>query len=43
MDPKGKTWNRLRASTGQPNFIEDEIYWPFDSEDIEFDEVIEEK
>ena len=22
MDPRGKTWNRLRASIGQPNFID---------------------
>ena len=22
VDPRGKTWNRLRASIGQPNFID---------------------
>jgi 6-phosphofructokinase 1 len=29
VDPKGKTWNRLRASIGQPNFVE-----PHESQDI---------
>lgn len=22
VDPRGKTWNRLRASIGQPNFVD---------------------
>ena len=25
VDPKGKTWNRLRASIGMPNFVDEEI------------------
>ena len=24
VDPRGKTWNRLRASIGQPNFVNGE-------------------
>ena len=24
VDPRGKTWNRLRASIGQPNFVNSE-------------------
>ncbi len=24
VDPRGKTWNRLRASIGQPNFVEED-------------------
>ena len=24
MDPKGKTWNRLRSSIGMPNFTAEE-------------------
>jgi 6-phosphofructokinase 1 len=23
VDPRGKQWNRLRASIGQPNFVDD--------------------
>ncbi|CAK0755833.1 hypothetical protein CVIRNUC_002405 [Coccomyxa viridis] len=25
VDPKGKTWNRLRASIGMPNFVDEEV------------------
>ncbi len=28
VDPRGKTWNRLRASIGQPNFIDVEADEP---------------
>lgn len=28
MDPRGKTWNRLRASIGQPNFTDVEAEEP---------------
>ena len=25
VDPRGKTWNRLRASIGQPNFVDEPV------------------
>ena len=28
VDPRGKTWNRLRASIGQPNFVDVEAEEP---------------
>lgn len=40
MDPRGKTWNRLRASIGQPNFIDVEAEEPAE---VQADKVREEE